>query len=372
MSRYCPSQTVSLVGSAASGTQSQRSVGSNGRGTERGRGKGRGRGTGNRDSDHTIGGRMRGVGTQAYVLIDPGSTHPYISSELASKILNLVVMDLKEFDVILGMDWLAQHRAVVDCYKKEMMIESSGKLKVISVGDRQLRIAYNDILKMAFCTRYGHYKFLVMPFGLTNAPAAFMALMNRTFQEYLDEFVIVFIDDILVYSKNREEHEQHFRIVLQILKEKELYAKLSKCEFWVNQKRLTSTPILVLPSGSGGYMVYTDACKQGLGKANVVADALSRKSSNTLASLGSHNQTLLLEIRSMNTKLEVDQMRERLKQDKKSNFSVRADRVIVNGERVGVPDVDGLRKKILQEAHNAPYAMHPSTIKMYRNLKPYY
>ncbi|KAL0423517.1 UNVERIFIED_CONTAM: Retrovirus-related Pol polyprotein from transposon.6 [Sesamum radiatum] len=88
---------------------------------------------------------------------------------------------------------------------------------------------------MAFCTRYGQYEFLVMPFGLTNAPAAFMALMNRTFQEYLDQFVIVFIDDILVYSKNREEHEQHLRIVLQILKEKELYAKLSKCEFWVNQ-----------------------------------------------------------------------------------------------------------------------------------------
>ncbi|KAL0336686.1 UNVERIFIED_CONTAM: Retrovirus-related Pol polyprotein from transposon.6 [Sesamum radiatum] len=374
-----------------------------------------------------------------------------------------------------------------------------------------------------------------------------MALMNRTFQEYLDQFVIVFIDDILVYSKNREEHEQHLRIVLQILKEKELYAKLSKCEFWVNhvvflghvisgdgvmpdpsklkaimerrvpknatevssflglagyyrrfvegfsiiadpltkllrkgltfqwteqcqqsfdelKKRLTSTPILVLLSGSGGYVVYTDASKQGLGcvlmqndkvigyasrqlrthelnypthdlelvaivhalkiwrhylygekfqiftdhkslkyiltqkelnlrqkiwiellkdydctidfhpgKANVVADALSRKSSNTLAILGSHNQTLLLELRSMNKKLEVDQvagllaamqlkpnfvdhikeaqtqdpfllrMRERLKQGKTSNFSVRADGVIVNGERVGVPDVDGLQ-----------------------------
>ncbi|KAL0412907.1 UNVERIFIED_CONTAM: Retrovirus-related Pol polyprotein from transposon.6 [Sesamum radiatum] len=74
-----------------------------------------------------------------------------------------------------------------------------------------------------------------MPFGLTNSPAAFMALMNRTFQEYLDQFVIVFIDDILVYSNNWEEHKQHLRIVLQILKEKELYAKLSKCGFWVNQ-----------------------------------------------------------------------------------------------------------------------------------------
>ncbi|KAL0332911.1 UNVERIFIED_CONTAM: Transposon Tf2-12 polyprotein [Sesamum calycinum] len=666
-------------------------------------------------SNDVISGTILLFDVEAYVLIDPGSTHSYISSELASKIpgknsplgynlivylpvgggvvvnsvrkgsivrigdvnlpVDLVVMDLKEFDVILGMDWLAQHRAVVDCYKKEVMIESSGKPKVVFVGDRQivpvcvisaiearqlmlegceaylahvidaekrsrlyrnstrscpisiapyrmaqvelqelkkqleellekgfvrpstspwgapvlfvkkkdgsmrlcvdyrqlnrvtvknkyplpriddlldqlkgattfskidlrsgywqLRIEENDILKTAFRTRYGHYEFLVMPFGLTNAPAAFMALMNRTFQEYLDQFVIVFIDDILVYSKNREEHEQHLRIVLQILKEKELYAKLSKCEFWVNQvvflghvisgdgvmpdpskvkaimewrvpknatevrsflglagyyrrfvegfsiiagpltkllrkgvtfqwteqcqqsfdelkKRLTSTPILVLPSGSGGYVVYTDASKQGLGcvlmqnekiltdhkslkyiltqkelnlrqrrwiellkdydctidfhpgKANVVADALSRKSSNTLASLGSHNQTLLLEMRSMNTKLEVDQvagllaalqlkpdfvdhikeaqtrdpfllrMRERLKQGKKSNFSVRADGVMVNGERVGVPDVDGLRKKILQEAHNAPYAMHPGTTKMYRNLKPYY
>ncbi|KAL0329300.1 UNVERIFIED_CONTAM: Transposon Tf2-12 polyprotein [Sesamum radiatum] len=101
-------------------------------------------------------------------------------------------------------------------------------------GYWQLRIAENDILKTAFRTHYGHYEFLVMPFGLTNALAAFMALVNCTFQEYFDQFVIVFIDDILVYSKNRKEHEQHLRIVLQILKE-ELYANLSKCEFSVNQ-----------------------------------------------------------------------------------------------------------------------------------------
>ncbi|NBK83605.1 RNA-directed DNA polymerase, partial [Listeria monocytogenes] len=83
--------------------------------------------------------------------------------------------------------------------------------------------------------RYGHYKFLVMSFGLTNAPAAFMDMMNRVFKEYLDHFVVVFIDDILIYSKSREDHEQHLRLVLQKLREYKLYAKLKKCEFWLEE-----------------------------------------------------------------------------------------------------------------------------------------
>ncbi|KAL5578787.1 hypothetical protein UlMin_011229 [Ulmus minor] len=97
----------------------------------------------------------------------------------------------------------------------------------------QLRIKESDILKSAFRTRYGHYEFLVMPFGLTNAPAAFMDLMNRVFQAYLDKFVIMFIDDILVYSRSQEEHANHLRMVLQTLVEHRLYAKFSKCEFWL-------------------------------------------------------------------------------------------------------------------------------------------
>ena len=101
-------------------------------------------------------------------------------------------------------------------------------------GYHQLKIKVKDVPKTVFRTRYGHYEFLVMPFGLTNAPAAFMDLMNRIFKPYLDQFVVVFIDDILVYSKSSQEHEEHLRVVLQILREKKLYAKLSKCEFWLD------------------------------------------------------------------------------------------------------------------------------------------
>ena len=102
-------------------------------------------------------------------------------------------------------------------------------------GYYQLRVKEVDVPKTAFRTRYHHYEFLVMPFGLTNALAAFMDLMNRVFRPYLDQFVVVFIDDILVYSKDAQEHEHHLRIVLQTLRENQLFAKLSKCEFWLKE-----------------------------------------------------------------------------------------------------------------------------------------
>ena len=101
-------------------------------------------------------------------------------------------------------------------------------------GYHQLKIKESNVSKMAFRTRYGHYEFLVMPFGLTNASAKFMDLMNRVFHPYLDQFIILFIDDILVYSKNAEEHV-HLWIVLQTLRYGQLYVKLSKCELWLNE-----------------------------------------------------------------------------------------------------------------------------------------
>nr|GEY44071.1 putative reverse transcriptase domain-containing protein [Tanacetum cinerariifolium] len=100
-------------------------------------------------------------------------------------------------------------------------------------GYHQLRVRGEDIPKSAFRTRYGHYEFHVLSFGLTNAPDVFMDLINRVCKPYLDKFVIVFIDDIRIYSSNKEEHANHLRIILELLGKEKLYAKFSKCDFWI-------------------------------------------------------------------------------------------------------------------------------------------
>ncbi|WMV50666.1 hypothetical protein MTR67_044051 [Solanum verrucosum] len=153
-------------------------------------------------------------------------------------------------------------------------------------GYHQLNIRPGDVPKTAFRTRYGHYEFLVMSFGLTNAPAAFMSLMNGVFKPFLNSFVIIFIDDILVYSKSKEEYANHLRIDLGDLGKQKLYAKFSKCEFWLTlvaflgltikkvpfewtnkceeifqklKTLLTTTPILTLPVEGKDFIVYCDA-----------------------------------------------------------------------------------------------------------------
>nr|GEZ10074.1 hypothetical protein [Tanacetum cinerariifolium] len=197
------------------------------------------------------------------------------------------------------------------CSLKRRMVRSAcssvySKIDLQS-GYHQLRIREEDIPITAFRTRYGHYKFQVMPFGLTNAPAVFMDLMNRVSKPYLDKFVIVFIDDILIYSKNKEEHGEHLKTILKLLKDEKLYAKFSKCDFWLNSVQFlghvidssgiyvdpakietikswpaptTSTevrqflglagyyrraPILSLLEGSEDFVVYCDASLRGFG-----------------------------------------------------------------------------------------------------------
>ncbi|KAJ9536301.1 hypothetical protein OSB04_un000510 [Centaurea solstitialis] len=442
-------------------------------------------------------------------------------------------------------------------------------------GYHQLRIRDQDIPKTAFRTRYGHYEFIVMPFGLTNAPAVFMDLMNRTFKDHLDEFIIVFIDDILVYSKSKEDHEAHLRITLETLQSKKLYAKFSKCEFWLEQvaflghiissegikvdpakvesisnwpkpknvsevrsflglagyyrrfvenfskialpltrllrkgvkfvwgedqeksfeelrKRLITTPILALPSGSEGFQIYSDASKSGLGcvlmqhgrviayasrqlkpyevnypthdlelaavifalkiwhhylygetcdiftdhkslkyiftqkelnmrqrrwlellkdydvriqyhpgKANVVADALSRKSSGSISSLiaqphiafdlermginlcyhGGNEMLASLTVEpTLVSRIKEAQQQDgelwailqKAKGDPQTEFRVDDKGTIWFHNRLCVPNNPELKEAVLSEAHNSSFSIHPRSTKMYRDLKQYF
>ncbi|KAJ9541866.1 hypothetical protein OSB04_028372 [Centaurea solstitialis] len=425
-------------------------------------------------------------------------------------------------------------------------------------GYHQLKVREEDIPKTAFRTRYGHYEFLVMSFGLTNAPAAFMDLMNRVCKPYLDKFVIVFIDDILIYSKTAEEHGEHLRKVLETLKREQLYAKFSKCEFWLKEVqflghivtqegikvdpakieaikdwespkspsevrsflglagyyrrfiehfsaiatpltaltkkdvkfewtstceyafnnlkgKLTSAPILTLPNGSDGFVVYCDASKLGLGcvlmqdgkviayasrklkvhelnypthdmelaavvfalkiwrhylygvkcqiytdhkslqyllnqkelnmrqrrwiellsdydceilyhpgKGNVVADALSRKGGKVKPGIVDSRMGIVAYQISIvpDLKSEIKEWQEKaskeenLKSERMVGF---LDTLVTDteglkcfGNRIWVPKLGDLRKKILFEAHKSKYSVHPGTNKMYHGLRQCY
>ncbi|GKD43412.1 putative reverse transcriptase domain-containing protein [Tanacetum coccineum] len=227
--------------------------------------------------------------------------------------IDLMPIKLGSFDVVIGMDWLSKYHARIICDEKVVHIPIDGETLVVR-GYHQLRVRDEDIPNTAFRTRYRHYEFQVMPFGLTNVPSVFMDLMNRVCKPYLDKFVIVFIDDILIYSRNKEEHADHVRIIMELLKKEKLYAKFSKCDFWISimqflrhvidsqrihidpakikavknwtspttpikkyiwgenqesafqllKQKLCEAPILALLDGNGDFVIYGDASHQGL------------------------------------------------------------------------------------------------------------
>ncbi|GJU93567.1 putative reverse transcriptase domain-containing protein [Tanacetum coccineum] len=343
---------------------------------------------------------------------------------------------LGSFDVVIGMDWLSKYHAKILCDEKVVHIPINGETLIIRVmekksnekrledipvvkefsdvfpkdlpglppfrqveiddlfdllqgsgvyskfdlrsGYHQLRVRDEDIPKTAFRTRYEHYEFHVMPFGLTNAHAVFMDLMNRVCKPYLDKFVIVFIDDILIYSGNKEEHANHLRIILELLRKEKLYAKFSKCDFWIRivqflrhlidsqglhvdpakieaknknyiwgeeqesafqllKQKLCEAPILALPEGNDDFVVYCDA------------------------SLQAQNEALK----------EGNVKNENLHGIDKS-FEIRPDGTRCIKNRSWLPLFGGLRDLIMHESHKSKYSIHPGSDKMYHDLKKLY
>ncbi|GJW48565.1 putative reverse transcriptase domain-containing protein [Tanacetum coccineum] len=352
-------------------------------------------------------------------------------------------------------------------------------------GYHQLRVHEDDILKTAFRTRYGHFEFTVMPFGLTNAPAVFMDLMNRVCRPYLDKFVIVFIDDILIYSKTREEHVEHLRLVLELLKKEKLYAKFSKCEFWLREvqflrhvingngihvdpskieavknwkaprtpsegeeqelafqtlkDKLCNALVLTLPGGPKDFVavqiheknytthdlelgevvfalkiwrhylygkksvIYTDhkilqhifsqkelnmrqrhwielfsdydfEIRYHPSKANVVADALSRKERVKPKRVRAMNMTLQSSIKDMILAAQKEAFDESagLQKGLDEMVELRNDGALYYLDRIWVPLKGDVRTLIMDETHKSKYSVHTGTNKMYYDLRDRY
>nr|GEW08431.1 hypothetical protein [Tanacetum cinerariifolium] len=307
----------------------------------------------------------------------------------------------------------------------------------------QLRIKEEDIPITAFRTWYGHFEFQVMPFGLTNAPAVFMDLMNRVCMPYLDKFIIVFIDGILLFSKEEEEHGKHLKIILELLKKERLYAKISKCDFWLDsvqflshmidrndvhgkeeeeafqllKQKLCSARILAFLEGMEDFVVYCDASLKGYGavlmqrekvisyasqqlksheenyttrdlalgaivfalrKANVMADALSRK--ERIKPL--YVRALMMTVQNYlpNQILEAQKEAMKKKNVKAKNlgrlikqiFEFYPDGTRCFRNRVWLPRIGGLRDLIMHDSHKSKYSIHPGSNKMYQYLKLLY
>ncbi|GJY46879.1 putative reverse transcriptase domain-containing protein, partial [Tanacetum coccineum] len=327
-------------------------------------------------------------------------------------------------------------------------------------GYHQLRVREEHILKTAFRTRYGHFEFTVMPFGLTNAPAIFMDLMNRVCKPYLDKFVIMFIDDILIYSKSEEEHEVHLKMILALILSGQLLIPnvnllllaiplllplmwstvTNKTYVWgdkqdeafqILKEKLCNAPVLALPDGPDDFVVYCDASKQGFGcvlmqRGKVIAYAsrqLKKHEKNyTTHDLGvgavvfalkiwrhyiygtksviytdhqslqyifdqkdlNMRQRRWIELLSdyeceikyhpgkANVVADALSRKERLKPRRIGHFEQRDNGEIYFFDRIWIPSVGGVRKLIMDEAHTSRYSVHPGADKMYYDLRDLY
>nr|GEV64734.1 hypothetical protein [Tanacetum cinerariifolium] len=253
-------------------------------------------------------------------------------------------------------------------------------------GYHQLRVKEQDILKTTFRTWYGHYEFYVMPFGLTNAPVVFIDLMNRVCKPYLNKFVIVFFDDILIYSKNEKEHKEHLKAILELLKKEKLYAKFSKYEFWIPKiaksmtkltkkgikfdwgekeenafqlikQKLCSVLILALPEGSEDFVVYCDASHKVM-----------------TIDLNLPKQILEAQIEAQKPEnLEKEDVGGMIRRDiPKEKLEPRADGTLCLNGRSWLPCYGDLRSVIMHEPHKSKYSIHPGSDKMYQDMNKLY
>nr|GEV38300.1 putative reverse transcriptase domain-containing protein [Tanacetum cinerariifolium] len=274
-------------------------------------------------------------------------------------------------------------------------------------GYHQLRVHEDDSPQTTFRTRYGYFEFIVMPFGLTNTPTVFMDLMNRVCRPYLDKFVIVFIEDILIYSKTQKEHKRHLGLVLELLKKEKLYVKFSKCEFWLqevqflrhvingdvihvdpskieavknwkaprtpSEDKLCNAPVLALPDRPKDFTVYCDASGLGLGCVLIQrADALSRKERVKPKRVGAINMTLQSSIkdRILTAQKEAFNESTRLQKGLDEMVKLRNDGALYYLDRIWVLFKGDVRTLIMDKARiNKDIAMYVSKCLTYLKVK---
>nr|GEU55495.1 putative reverse transcriptase domain-containing protein [Tanacetum cinerariifolium] len=326
--------------------------------------------------------------------------------------INLIPFGSGSFDVIIGMDWLSNHKAEIICHEKKQeelvvvsdfpevfpddlsglppireiefrielipgaipvaksphrlapseMEELLGQLKELQENDfrsgyHQLRVHEGDILKTTFRTRDGHFEFIVMPFDLTNTPTIFMDLMNRVCRLYLDKFVVVFIDDILIYSKTQEEHVVHLGLVLELLKEEKLCAKLSKCEFWLREVQFLRHVI----NGDG---IHVDPSK--------IKAVKNWEAPGTLFSFILRTGRSSIKDRILAAQEEASNESARLQKGLYEMIEHMSDGALYYLNRIWVPLKGDVRTLIINEAHKSKYSVHPGADKMYYDLRDRY
>nr|GEX63007.1 reverse transcriptase domain-containing protein [Tanacetum cinerariifolium] len=268
----------------------------------------------------------------------------------------LMPIELGTFDVIVGMDWLVDRDALIVCGKKEVYVPYKNKTLVVKSdssisqlkidlrsGYHQLRIREKDIPITAFQTRYGRFEFQVMPFGLTNAPVVFMDLMNRVCKPFLNKLVIVFIDDILIYSKNMKDHKKHLKIILELLKNERLYAKFSKCNFW-----LESVQFL-------GHVIDSKGVHVDLAKVEAIRNWSAPTTPTKTEGMKKDN------VKAKNLGRLI-----------KPIFEIHSNGIRCFKGRIWLFLFEGIRDLIMHESHKSKYSIHLGSDKMYQDLKKLY